>query len=189
MNYRKATFEDIPEIKKLQLKYHVSTISDEDRPDGFVTTLFTKEQFKELIEKEDGLFIALDGEKIIGYAMAASWEYWSAWPLFQYMIKDLPKTEYLGTRLSEDNSYQYGPIAVEKDYRATNVFPNLFEFSKREMHKKYPILITFVNSINPRSLRAHEKLGLDKIKSFQFNDNNYLELGFDTSKKTKGSDI
>ena len=107
MEYRNARLEDIPSVAALQQKYHVSTISEEDKPDGFVTTLFTEEQFKELIEKENGLAIACDGDKIVAYAMAASWEYWSDWPLFQYMIEDLPNTKYLGQVLSTENSYQY----------------------------------------------------------------------------------
>ncbi len=81
-------------------KYHVSTIKEEDKADGFVTTLFTEEQFIELIQKENGLAIACDGDKIVAYAMAASWEYWSEWPLFQYMINDLPNVNYLGQVLS-----------------------------------------------------------------------------------------
>lgn len=189
MNYRNATIQDIPEVKKLQLKYHVNTISDDDRPDGFVTTLFTENQFKRLIEQENGLALACDGEKIIGYAMAASWDYWSEWPLFQHMIKTLPDTEYMGKTLSTNNSYQYGPVAVHSKYRGGEVFPNLFEFSRKEMEKRYPILITFVNQINPRSYKAHLKIGLDLIKKFEFNNNNYYEMGYDTSKRTKGSNI
>lgn len=190
MEYRNATLEDIEQVSELQQLYHVSTISEEDRPDGFVTTLFTKEQFTELIQKENGLAIACDGDKVIAYAMAASWDYWSAWPLFQHMIKDLPRTKYMGQVLSMDNSYQYGPIAVHKDYRGTEVFPNLFEFSKNEMSKRYPILITFINQANPRSYGGHVvKLQLDIIKEFEFNNNQYYELGFDTSMKTPGSSI
>lgn len=173
MDYRNAKIEDIPAISKLQERYHVDTINEEDRPDGFVTTLFTEDQFQALIEEENGLAIACHGDEIIGYAMAASWEYWSVWPLFQHMIKDLPDTEYMDQVLSLENSYQYGPIAVHTDYRGTDVFPNLFEFSRTQ--------------INPRSARAHEKLGLDLIKEFEFNDNKYYELGYDTSNKTKGS--
>lgn len=185
MIYRNATIEDISLISELQQQYHVSTISEIDRPNGFVTTLFTQEQFTELIEKENGLAIACDGDRIIAYAMAASWDYWSKWPLFQHMIKDLPNTEYLGEILSIENSYQYGPIAIHKDYRGSEVLPNLFEFSRIEMNKKYPILITFINQINPRSYNAHvKKLGLEVIKSFEFNNNQYYELGYDTSKKT-----
>ncbi|SET34968.1 hypothetical protein SAMN05660297_02144 [Natronincola peptidivorans] len=190
MHYRNATLKDIPSISELQQKYHVSTISDEDRPNGFVTTLFTKEQFKELIEKESGLAIACDGKKVVAYAMAASWQYWSAWPLFQHMIKDLPNTEYLGQTLSMGNSYQYGPICIHRDYRGTEVLTNLFEFSRRQMAKRYPILITFINQINPRSYKAHtDKLGLDVIKTFEFNNNKYYELGYDTSKKTQNQSL
>src|SRR5690554_6397683 len=104
--------------------------------------------------------------------MAASWQYWSAWPLFQYMIKDLPNTEYLGRRLSTENSYQYGPICIHRDYRGTEVLPNLFEFSRVQMAKRFPIMITFINQINPRSIKVHKyKLGLDIIKPFEFNNN------------------
>lgn len=185
MQYRNATIEDIAKIMELQQKYHVLTISDEDRSDGFVTTLFTEEQFKELIEEEDGLAIACDGDRVAAYAMAASWQYWSSWPLFQHMIKDLPGTEYLGQILSTDNTYQYGPICIHKDYRGTEVLANLFEFSRTQMEKRYPIMITFINQNNPRSFKAHtEKLGLDVIKTFEFNDNQYYELGYDTSKKS-----
>lgn len=190
MEYRNATLKDIDQVSELQQLYHVSTISDDDRSDGFVTTLFTKEQFTELIQKENGLAIACDGDKVVAYAMAASWDYWSKWPLFQYMIKDLPDTTYLDQVLSMENSYQYGPIAIHKDYRGTKVLPNLFEFSRIQMNKRYPILITFINQINPRSYNAHvKKLELDVIKSFEFNNNQYYELGYDTSKKTPGSNI
>jgi len=187
MIYRNATLVDIPKISALQSMYHVSTISDEDKPNGFVTTLFTEQQFKDIIEKEQGLAIACDdenGDVVVGYAMAASWDFWSAWPLFQHMIQDLPNTEYLGQTLSTANSYQYGPICIHKDYRGTNVLPNLFDFSRAQMQRRFPILITFINHINPRSFEAHtRKLGLDVIKSFTFNNNHYYELGYDTGKK------
>lgn len=190
MEYRNATLKDIPGISELQQKYHVSTISEEDKADGFVTTLFTNEQFKDLIERENGLAIACDNDKVVAYAMAASWQFWSVWPLFQFMIKDLPNTTYLGQALTLENSYQYGPVCIHKDYRGSEVLPNIFDFSRLQMSKKYPILITFINQINHRSYKAHtKKLGLDIIKTFEFNNNQYFELGYDTSKKTQGSNI
>lgn len=183
MIYRNATVEDLPALAELQKKYHIATIAEEDKADGFVTTLFTDEQFKELIETENGITVACDGDKIVAYVMAASWEYWSKWPLFQHMIKDLPTTEYMGQTLSTGNSYQYGPVCILKEYRGSEVLPKVFDFSRAEMNKRYPILITFINQINPRSFRAHtKKLGLDVIKTFEFNNNSYYELGYDTSK-------
>jgi uncharacterized protein (DUF1330 family) len=181
MIYRNATVSDIPMISALQLKYHVSTISEADRANGFVTTLFTEEQLQELIETENGIAIACDGDGVVGYAMAASWDYWSKWPLFQHMIKDLEHTEYMGQTLSVENSYQYGPVCIDTAYRGKDVLPRLFDFSRAQMNQRYPILITFINHINPRSYAAHvNKLGLDVIKTFEFNGNHYYQLGYDT---------
>ena len=60
---------------------------------------------------------------------------------------------------------------------------DLFLFSARQMSKRYPILITFINHLNPRSFTAHtKKVGLDVIKDFSFNGNKYYELGFETVK-------
>lgn len=183
MIYRNAVIEDIPAIGELQKKYHVLSVSEEDKADGFVTTLFTDDQFKEIIEKENGVALACDGDKIVAYAMAASWEYWDRWPLFHHMIGDLNNTEYLGQTVTVENSYQYGPICIDKEYRGGEVLKKLFDFSRAQMNKRYPILITFINQINPRSYNAHtNKLGLDVIKTFEFNNNQYYELGYDTSK-------
>ena len=44
MTVRLATIEDMEGVKALLRKYHRDTISDEDRPDGFVTTAITDEQ-------------------------------------------------------------------------------------------------------------------------------------------------
>ena len=102
------------------------------------------------------------------------------------MINDLPNTKYHGIVLSTENSYQYGPICIDKQYRRIEVLPNLFEFSRLQMKDRYPILITFINQINGRSYRAHvDKLGLEVIKTFDFNNNHYYELGYYMGKRTK----
>ena len=84
MTVRLATIEDMQGVKALLRKYHRDTISDEDRPDGFVTTAITDEQLTKLIEKEKGVTIIaepVEGEpdKVRGFCFAAPWEFWTAW--------------------------------------------------------------------------------------------------------------
>ncbi|MDY3947498.1 MAG: GNAT family acetyltransferase [Ezakiella sp.] len=180
---RMATIKDIPELMELQKLFHVDTISPEDKKDGFVTTKLTEEPWKELIEKENGVTILTDDEKVLGYALAASWEYWSSWPLFEYMIERLHEDNYKGEIMSVENSYQYGPICIVKELRGTDALNKLFFTSLKEMNKRYKYLLTFVNQINPRSYAAHtRKLGLDVIKEFGFNNNKYWELGTTTDR-------
>ncbi len=186
MEYRAAIVEDIEKVLALHRNYHIDTVSDEDRADGFVTTQFTAELLRDLIERERGLFVALDGERVIAYVMAASWEYCSRWPLFQYMIERLGEVEFLGEELTVGNSYQYGPICIDREYRGTGVLEKIFDLARREMNRRYPILVTFINKKNPRSARAHEKLGLSVAEEFEFNGNSYYELVYDTAKPVRG---
>ena len=183
IQYKIAELCDIDATLKLHAKYQIDTIDEEDKKDGFVTTAFTKEELTDLIALEHGLFIAKEGDVVLAYVMAASWQFWSRWPMFQHMIKDLPNLEYLGQTLSVDNSYQYGPICIDKRVRGTDVLKEIFNFSLTHMHKRYPILVTFVNKINPRSYEAHQrKLGLTVMQEFGFNGNTYWEFVCDTSK-------
>jgi hypothetical protein len=185
MKLKIAQISDIDKVLELHSKYQINSIKEEDKKDGFVTTAFTKEQLTKLINEEQGLFIAIKDEQVVAYVMSASWQFWSVWPMFAHMIKDLPNLTYLGQTLSVDNSYQYGPVCVDKSVRGTGVLEALFDFARAEMSKKYPILVTFINKINPRSYEAHtRKLGLTVIQEFEFNNNNYYELVYDTSKKS-----
>ena len=128
MQYKLAKIEDIEKVLELHFKYQIDSIKEEDKKDGFITTAFTKEQMIDLITLEQGLFIAVENEKIVAYVMSASWNFWSRWPMFAYMIEDLPNLEYLGQKLSIENSYQYGPVCVDKEYRGKEILENLFEF-------------------------------------------------------------
>ncbi|MDO5769503.1 MAG: hypothetical protein Q4P13_08360 [Psychrobacter sp.] len=202
MHYRRATVKDIADIEALQRLYHIDSIDESDKASGFVTTLFTPEQLTQLItgDKDNAnhestndkvIIVAVDGSddtkdaQIVGYAMNASWDYWSQWPFFRHMIADLPNVSFLGQPCTVHNSYQYGPVCIHKDYRGNrpdgSVLAHLFEHSRQHMGRYYPILLTFINHNNPRSYQAHVlKLGLQVIKDFTYNGNDYYELGYDT---------
>lgn len=183
MQFKVAEIEDIADVLKLQYKYHINSIDDEDKKDGFITTAFSEMQLENLIGMERGLFIAKKDEMVVGYVMAASWEYWSVWPMFQYMIDHLSDCQYNAQNLTVKNSYQYGPICIDKSVRGSGVLEALFEFSRRHMFERYPILITFINIINTRSYHAHtKKLGLEVVQKFEYNNNYYTKLAYDTSK-------
>jgi hypothetical protein len=184
MKLKIAEIEDIEGVLQLQYKYHTDSIPEQDRKDGFVTTSFSKEQLTNLVQQESGLFVALNHGEVVAYLMAASWGFWSSWPMFEFMIKELPKLHYLGQTLDVDNSYQYGPVCIDKSFRGSGVLENLFVFSLKEMSERFPILVTFVNKNNPRSYAAHtRKLGLLVIHEFEFNGNFYYEMVCDTSGK------
>ncbi len=174
---RVAAMGDLDAIKKLHSRYQLQTIEEQDKADGFVTTAFTDQQWQHVISTEKGMCIAVDGEQVVGYAIGASWQFFSAWPLFAHMITNLPKKSYNDQALSDSNSYQYGPICVAGEYRSSGLFERLFEYSKQMMSTRYPFMVTFINKRNPRSFAAHDKkTSLNVISEFEFNGQSFYEL-------------
>ena len=126
MEYKIAQIKDIEKVLELHSKYQIDSIKQEDKKDGFITTAFTKEQMVDLITLEQGLFIAIENEKIVAYVMSASWKFWSRWPMFAFMMEDLPNLEYLGQKLTVKKKNQYGPVCVDTEYRGSGVLENIF---------------------------------------------------------------
>ena len=182
IDLKMATLDHVEEILKLHYRYQIDSIREEDKADGFITTAFTPSHLIRLIEDEKGLFIACIDNKVVAYAMSASWAFWSKWPLFQYMIDHLDDSLCVNQTITIENSYQYGPVCVDKAVRGTGVFEQLFNFSLAEMSKRYPIMVTFINKINTRSFQAHtRKTTLQVINDFEFNGNHYYKLACKTT--------
>lgn len=178
MNSRIATTHDIHQVMALQKQNLFANLSELEREDGFVTTPFTYAQIREIIGQK-GLFVTEIEGNIIAYAFAGTWKYFSQWKIFKVMIASFPKLIFDGKRINTQNTFQYGPICIEKNHRGNGVLESIFEKMRLEMIKKYPISITFINKENKRSLFAHtQKLNWDIIDEFKFNNNTYLTLGF-----------
>ena len=133
MEIKLATLEHFDGIRALLKANHVNTIDPVLKKDGFVTTNLTDEQLTTLIVDKQGVTIAEEDGKVLAFALAADWDYWSAWPFFQYMIQHLEEYEMNGEKLTVENSYQYGPVCVDHSVRGTGVFEQVFNFSLATM--------------------------------------------------------
>ncbi len=172
MTITQATVQDIPAVLALLKANHADNVAD--KSNGFVTTNITEEQMAALILNENGVTIAKDGDKIVAFALAASWKFWSVWPFFVNMIKELPKFSFEGESLSTENTYQYGPVCVDSAYRGSGVFEQVFAASLASMQDRYPLMATFINMVNPRSYAAHtRKAGMEEVGRFDYNQNHY----------------
>ncbi len=177
MEARLGVAGDIGEVLALQEKNLVSNLTPDRMNDGFVTTPFTDQQLIDLIAIE-GLFVLEDGSNLVGYTMAAGWDYFKGRPMFDYMIERFSGIEYRGETITYGNSFQYGPICIASEKRGSQAFPLLFNRMRDHM-SYFKVGTTFINRINGRSLEAHlRKVKLDIIDEFDFNGNSYYGLGF-----------
>ncbi|PKV50271.1 hypothetical protein ATE84_2326 [Aquimarina sp. MAR_2010_214] len=180
---RIGTRADITGILSLQEKNLFSNLTEKERETGFVTTPFTTNQIREII-KQNGIFIAEnDDNGIVAYAFAGNWKYFEQWEIFNVMISRFPKLSFEGHPISTENSFQYGPVCIDRGYRGKGLLNLIFEEMRLEFVKKYPISMTFINKVNIISEKAHtKKLGWKIIDEFEFNNNSYIGLAFDMKK-------
>lgn len=171
---------DITGILSLQKENLFSNLTKEERAKGFVTTPFTIIQIEEII-KQNGIFVAENKvDKIVAYAFAGNWSYFGQWDIFNFMVARFPKLSFNGGKILIENSFQYGPVCIDVNYRGQGLLNLIFEEMRIEFLKKYPISITFINKVNVVSKKAHtKKLGWEIIDEFEFNNNKYIGLAFD----------
>jgi hypothetical protein len=177
---RLATNADIEKILLLQEKYLFANLSEAERLNGFVTTPFTSDQIATLIE-QNGAFVAINDDKVVAYTFAAGWDFFAQWPIFPYMVSRLPSLNLDEKEITAENSFQYGPICVDKSQRGTGLFEQIFALMRETMQHRFQIGVTFINQVNEPSYYAHtKKLKMQVIDRFSFNERNYYGLAFFT---------
>jgi hypothetical protein len=171
---------DTAGILDLQARNLYANLSEEDRGDGFVTTPFSPELIQDFVAA-DGVFVAEDADRIVGYAFAGPWRLFDHWPIFPVMTARFPGLRFADQALTRENTFEYGPICLDRSVRGSGLLPQLFATVCATFAPQPLIGTTFINRRNERSMRAHTlKLGLTVIDHFEFNDQSYATLAFST---------
>ena len=158
----------------------VSRLNEEERLQGFVTTAFTHEQIALLLLQE-GVFVAVEGETVVAYVLAGTWDFFAQWPIFPYMETRLASLNLNGRLISKETSFQYGPVCIDSAYRGQALFQRLFDLMRKQFAQKFPIGVTFINQLNQQSYFAHtKKLKMQLIDQFDFAGRSYYGLAFET---------
>lgn len=171
---------DLEGILDLQSRNLLSKLSAAELAGGFVTTPFTPELLRQLIDGS-GVFVADRDGEILGYLLAGDWTFFSQWGIFKVMIGRLPELRFQGREIAVDRSFQYGPICIDRSIRGSGIFIQLFDLMRASFAPNLPIGVTFINKLNQRSFAAHtRKLPLEIIDEFEFNSNSFYTLAFST---------
>lgn len=185
IQYRKATPANFEGIIRLQHQNLMTTLRGEDLSQGFLTIEFTREQLQK-INSELGIFVALHGEKVIGYLMAESIEFAASSPLIAHMIDRLKDITFSDVLLSSRKLFVYGPVCIDREHRGRRILEELFKVMLQAVRGQYDFGVAFVSALNPRSFHAHtNKLGMRMIDEFVFNGQKYWTLVFEVEPKKR----
>lgn len=161
----KEDFMGILALQRVNLK---ANISEEQRiKEGFVTVSHDEVLLEEM-QSYLPQVIAVEGEKVIGYALSMVRELAFRIPVLIPMFQTIDTLSYQGNMLKDSHYYIMGQICIEEKFRGKGIFRELYQQHKKNNSNQYEYLITEVSTRNLRSLRAHQKLGFQNI--YQYRD-------------------
>jgi RimJ/RimL family protein N-acetyltransferase len=114
--------------------------------------------------------IAKDGDTVVGYTLVMQRDLRDEIPVLIPMFDEIDKLTYNG-RLLKDTAYVVmGQVCIAREYRGKGIFEGLYAEMARRMKSDFDVIITEVSSRNTRSLRAHDKIGFEKIHEYRDKD-------------------
>lgn len=110
-----------------------------------------------MYQNSTNAIVALYQENIIAVVFSFPVTSFSIPPIAQAIHQRFPEIT--------QNNWLYGPVCIDKSHRGKSLLKDLYQ-KICSLHGRHPI--AFINCKNIRSLKAHQKLGMEVVKNFEF---------------------
>jgi len=157
------TEADLLGILELQSENHLEQISSLD--EGFVTVKHDLHLLKKMNDLAPHV-IAKNGEKVVAYVLAMTQASKEDVPVLVPMFEQFNALTYRGKPLPLWNYLVVGQVCVGKNFRGQGIFEKMYAYYKNIYEKEFDFAVTEIAINNPRSIRAHQKLGFEEILRF-----------------------
>lgn len=129
---------------------------------GFVTL----EHHFELLEKINQVspsIIATSKGDLAGYCLAMTAAFESDFPVLAPMFALIHQKIFNGKLMTAYNYMYCGQVCVAEKYRGQGVFDTLYHRLRQQYESEFDVLITYVARKNPRSIKAHQRVGFEIV--------------------------
>jgi|SRR5579862_2134836 len=157
---------DLTGILTLQKANLKRSLSDEEiHNEGFVTVDHNLPQLTKLNNLERHV-VGKIGEEVVCYLLAMTNLSSEDVPELAGMFNLFDSISFKGNKISSYCYIVVGQACVHKRFRAKGVFDECYLAYKHFYSGKYELAITEIASTNPRSLKAHARVGFVPIYSY-----------------------
>jgi GNAT superfamily N-acetyltransferase len=158
--------DDLQQILDVQERNQPHNITPEQlAKEGFVTVRHNLDLLRSMNESAPQV-IAKDGGKVVGYALVMLQSFQDLIPVLKPMFVTLESLSYRNRPMQSYNYYVIGQVCVAEGYRGKGVFDGMYQQHKALYANQFDMCITEIASRNPRSLRAHQRVGFQTIHTF-----------------------
>ena len=160
--------KEIEGIKTLQTANLRQNLNPEEiRTQGFVTAEYSLD-FLERMNEDEPAVIAVDDDKVVGYALVATRGLLGQHELLDDLFRQVDEQIYRGEKLSERNYVLVGQLCVAKEQRGKGLAGKMYELFRSELSGRFDYCLTDVQVSNPRSIRAHLRAGFQIIGELNY---------------------
>lgn len=170
---------DLQRILELQRANLATSIDEQElRSQGFVTAVHSLESLQQMHALGPSI-IAKAGDQLAGYALTMLVEARHAVPILEPMFQQFEQLEWRGQRLLRLRHYVMGQVCIAKPFRGQGLFDALYQGHRAAYRERFQLLVTQVSARNPRSLRAHERVGFEPLHRFRDRVDEWVVLGWE----------
>lgn len=177
IEFRRAKVGDYASVVELQSANLASNLSEDQKSDGFLSVGFTEEQFAGM-DSDLAVVLGLDGNTVKAFLCTSTVEFNRPFALPRAMIDRFAHVIFDDKPLSEWRVAITGPVCIDASLRGQGVLEKLYVCFYDVAPPQYELAVVFVSLQNPRSIKAHEKLGMAIVDEFEFNSRKYVIMAF-----------
>lgn len=170
-----SELEQILALQRANLAVNVS--ADEARAQGFVTAVHDLTSLLQMHALAPSI-VARSESGLAGYALSMRVEARACVPILEPMFQLLETLSWRGRSLAATRYYVMGQVCVAKPFRGEGVFDALYRGHRDHYRERFELLITEVSTRNPRSLRAHERVGFQPLHRYRDSVDDWVILGW-----------
>ena len=168
LEIRRAGAADFDSVVALSTANLATNLSDEQKRDGFLSVGWTAEQYAAMND-DLAVIIAVQDKVVKAFLCASTVQFNLPFDLPKAMIDQFPHAMYDGKPLTEWRAFIGGPVCVDASLRGQGILEKLYACLYEMVAPQYDLAIVFVSTTNPRSIKAHEKVGMQVVDEFEFN--------------------
>jgi GNAT superfamily N-acetyltransferase len=150
-------------LQERNLAAHLSLAEASEQ--GFVTVRHDPQVLRQICG-EHGHVAALDGDRVVGYALVMLKEFAGAIPVLVPLFELLDRVSFGSASVGDLNYFVMGQVCVAREFRGTGVFRGLYGELAARMSGSFSLVVTEVATRNTRSLRAHAKVGFRSLHRY-----------------------
>ena len=135
--------------------------------EGYVTVKHDLNLLRTMNQPYPHIIAKNEADEVIAYALVMLRSMKDSIEVLVPMFAQINTISYHGRLLQEQEYFIMGQVCIDKAYRGKGVFAGLYQNMQAQMRGKFDYIITEVMADNPRSLRAHHKVGFENIKAYQ----------------------